>query len=648
MSNNSIFNYENHNDFEESLKTILNTVNTQSKLKIIEEDLYYNTAKNIGSKLNITDYDILSEKITELGIGQIRITYISDEKILIRLYKCFTCSNMEYIGKPVCYFEAGILAGAISTITNQDMDAAEVKCNSLGNDFCEFEVTQKTYSTKHYNSFIDSEKKDINLVNLTVHSLNLVKNYKLVQYQTKRFTEDNEKLNEALKNALEINSFNQTIIDSIPNYLAVIDSNGVIVKINKEYREFSLNHSLSIENKNIKALKWHTKYSQVLAKGQPAIWQQVIKGNEYIIFESPIFESKAVLRQVIPLESDFIKLLLNRISDLEKEMIYYKNKAMEKENGIENIENIIVHSDKMKEILNYMKKVSKTDATVLIRGESGTGKTMFAEIIHNESLRSNNPFVYIDCSTIPKNFFEAELFGYEPGAFTGASKDGKIGKLEIADGGTVFLDEIAEIPMEIQSKLLRFLQEKKFEKIGSVTTKKVDVRIITATNQNLEEMISQGLFRKDLYYRLNVINVALPSLRERWQEIPSLANKILLCFSQEIGIEIKEIDKEGMQELMDYTWPGNIRELENLIKRLAFSVDEKVICKNHILKELNAAEKFNQFDNINSETKIKSHEKDLILNMIKKCDYNKSAAADKLGITRQTLYNKMKKYNILY
>ncbi|MBI4858345.1 MAG: sigma 54-interacting transcriptional regulator [Acetobacterium woodii] len=643
MYNNGIVNYKNYNSVEKNLKNVLNLANTSQNAKAVEEEIYYNTAKNVGRSLNVTDYNSLSEKIIELGIGQIVITNMSDEMIVFRLYDCFTCSEMENIGKPLCYFEAGILAGAVSTISKQDMDAVEVKCNALGDAYCEFEVTKAINDKKSFNEDSDYGKTDINMLYLTINSLKLAKSKNQMQSQSQRSSQDNKKLNDALENALEADNFNQNIIDSIPNYLAVIDSGGMVVRINKKYQEFL--SSAFKKDTNIIALSWESKYTEVLATGEPAIWQQMISGKEHIIFESPILEAQAVLRQVIPVESDFIKLLLDKISDLE-ERIDSKNKAGDQQTTKLCDPNIIVDSHEMIELVNYIKKVSKTDASVLMRGESGTGKTMFAEIVHQESPRRHKPFIYIDCTTIPKNFFETELFGYEPGAFTGANKNGKVGKLEMAQGGTVFLDEIAEIPIEIQSKLLRFLQEKKFEKMGSVTTKKVDARVIAATSQNLEEMMQSGLFRKDLYYRLNVINVMLPPLRHRRQEIPGLVDKILDNVSKETGTALKKIDEIGIRELMNYNWPGNIRELENLLKRLTFLVDEKVISNDAILKELNIAKTQNGFNFVLSKNEISENEKDLIVRVIKNCNYNKSNAAEKLGITRQTLYNKIKKYNI--
>jgi transcriptional regulator with PAS, ATPase and Fis domain len=295
-------------------------------------------------------------------------------------------------------------------------------------------------------------------------------------------------------------------------------------------------------------------------------------------------------------------------------------------------------------------QVAPTDISVLVTGESGTGKSTLARKIHQESRRQEKPFVYIDCTTIPANVFEAELFGYEAGAFTGAKKKGKIGKLAKADGGTVFLDEISEIPVKMQSKLLRFLQEQKFEKLGSTETQEVDVRIIAATNQNLEKLVEDNKFRQDLYYRLNVINVNLPPLRERMADIPCLVQEIMEEVSEELEIAPKKISEDGVKELIHYSWPGNIRELENFLMRVAISTEGKVIRKEDIISELTTGQtlgenKFNGSEVESKSSAIEDKEQELIRQKLKEYD-NKTKVASELGISRQTLYNKLDKYDI--
>ncbi|GAB6087523.1 sigma 54-interacting transcriptional regulator [Alkaliphilus crotonatoxidans] len=634
-----------HSSLEKKLKS-LTGIFPQGEVNIVEEEIYYNTAKNFGSRLNIQDYDTLIEKMARLGIGKIRINLISDEKIIVQLFECFTCHDMEYLGKAMCYFEGGILAGAISQICGQEMDAVETHCVALGNNYCQFELTPRVnHDTTENGVKAEAVKKEDSIMDLTLHSLRLAKNYTRAEHKTKYFYDINLRLNKALKRALEINSFNETILDSFPHSLALIDRHGVIIKINKQYRDFLDIDFHQVEKKNIQALGWSSQYQEVLKTGNNAIWHETLGGKEYIIFESPVYEGMGILRQFIPIESDFVKLLLDKISYLEREMNYYKHKVMEREQPLENLGDLSMDSQKMKELSRYVKKVAKTDATILLRGESGTGKSMLAEIIHRESLRRLNPFVCIDCTTIPKDFFEAELFGYEPGAYTGANKNGKAGKLELADGGTIFLDEVGEIPLEAQAKLLRFLQERKFEQLGGVTTKKVDVRIIAATNQDLERMVQIGQFRRDLYYRLNVINVAMPPLRERWEEIPRLTHQILFRFCREIGIELKEVHEDGIKELIHYDWPGNIRELENLLKRLAINVDNQMITRRNILDEISAIKNIHSPDSAQRD-EINDSEKQLIIGTLQKYNFNKTLTAEKLGITRQTLYNKIKRYQI--
>lgn len=635
---------ENIDPLEGRLKSLIKTFDSENEGVVVEEEIYYNTAKNFGSRLNIESYNALREKMEELGIGQVRIVLISDEKIIIQLFECFTCGEMEYRGKPICYFEGGILAGAISNISGEPMDAKETKCNALGDDYCEFELTPLEKNRELSKASKNPSKEEDNMMDLTLYSLKLAKSYNQVESRTKGFHDTNIRLNKALKKAMEINNFNKQMLDGMPNALALIDGNGVIIKINKQYQDLLNKKAGTLEKKSVKSLDWTSKYEEVLKSGNAAIWQERVRGKEYIIFESPVDEKQGIIRQLIPVESEFVKLILDKMSFLEKEMKYYKHKAIEKERDSETLEVMGRYSEEMKEIISYMKKVSGMDATVLLRGESGTGKSMFAKIMHQESLRRNNSFVSIDCTTIPDNFFEVELFGYEPGAFTGASKEGKVGKLELAHGGTVFLDEIGEIPLETQGKLLRFLQEREYERIGGIKIHKVDVRIIAATNLDLEKMIEMGKFRKDLYYRLNVISITLPPLKDRWEELPHLINKILLDFCREVGLGMKEVSEGAMKELISYPWPGNIRELENIIKRMAINSEGDSISREDIVKVLGSGGE--SLHAPPSLGELENNGKKQIETMLQSCGYNKTLTAEKLGITRQTLYNRIKRYEI--
>jgi Nif-specific regulatory protein len=304
--------------------------------------------------------------------------------------------------------------------------------------------------------------------------------------------------------------------------------------------------------------------------------------------------------------------------------------------------NIVGKNPKMQAIYDLVENISQSDSTVLIQGESGTGKELIARAIHLLSPRNEKPFIIANCSAYAQNLLESELFGHEKGAFTGAIKSKK-GRFELADGGTIFLDEIGEIPSATQLLLLRVLQEKKFERVGAEDTLKVDVRVIAATNRNLNQEMMDGKFREDLYYRLNVIPIMVPPLRERKDDVPLLAKHFLELYSNANKKHIKGFSEEVMKIFLDYDWPGNIRELQNIIEHAAILAKENIIRAidlPHTLKDT-----YPQFQaDISS---LKDTEKNLILKVLKETDGNKYQAAKKLGITRSTLYGKLKKHGIV-
>jgi len=309
-------------------------------------------------------------------------------------------------------------------------------------------------------------------------------------------------------------------------------------------------------------------------------------------------------------------------------------------------DSIISYSKKMKEIFSTIDVVAKSKATVLLVGETGVGKEVIAKIIHNKSDRRDKRFVVINCAAIPENLIESELFGHEKGSFTGASCK-KIGKFEQAQGGTIFLDELAELHLNMQVKFLRVLQEKQLERIGASDIIDLDVRIIAATNKDLSKELENGNFREDLYYRINVVKIQIPPLRERYEDIPMLSKIFLEEFSKEYDKNLKEIDMETMHILLNYEWNGNVRELKNAIERsvVIAKKNEKVLMKNNLPIEIS---RDNSLSGLRGKTEItlKEYEKILIIYTLKKVGGNKTKAAEILGVKRQTLYNKMKDYDI--
>ena len=296
---------------------------------------------------------------------------------------------------------------------------------------------------------------------------------------------------------------------------------------------------------------------------------------------------------------------------------------------------------KMQVIYKLIEDIAPTDATVLIQGESGTGKELVAKAVHKRSQRKDAPFIVINCSAYPDTLLESELFGHEKGAFTGAVRQ-KSGRFELADGGTVFLDEIGEIPPSAQIKLLRVLQTQSFERIGGEKTLTVDVRIIAATNKDLLQEVKDGYFREDLYYRLHVIPVHMPPLRERRNDIPLLARYFLRRFNQEQGKEIEEFSPEAMRLLLDYSWPGNVRELENSVEHAVVLAKDSKIEASHLPRVFHST----AFSPAPEQPTMADHEKEILRQVLEECGWNKKQAAKRLGISRNTLYVKLKKYEI--
>ena len=316
-------------------------------------------------------------------------------------------------------------------------------------------------------------------------------------------------------------------------------------------------------------------------------------------------------------------------------------------------ENIVGVSGKMQEVFQKVVKVAASDATILIRGESGTGKELIARAIHFQSKRRDHPLVEVNCASIPENLLESELFGHEKGAFTGAYKLKK-GKLEIADGGTLFLDEIGELPLPLQVKILRVLQEKRFTRVGGVTNIDVEVRVIAATNADLEKRMEEGLFREDLYFRLNVIPIIIPPLRDRVEDIGPLTDHFINKYAAKNERGVKGITDEALKIMMSYEWPGNVRELENAIENAVVMCEGEYITPDDLpayLKGTGAVESpllkiVLEQNDLSYREKLEACEREIIRQALAETNNNKTQAAKRLGFTLRTLRNKVRKYNL--
>lgn len=372
-------------------------------------------------------------------------------------------------------------------------------------------------------------------------------------------------------------------------------------------------------------------------------------------------EQKKIIIEKFKEYFDFLDKISDLISAKAEENYYHLAKISHVSNKADGIDSksgfssIIGRSPDIEAVKINAKKIAKGNAAVLISGESGTGKELFAKAIHYESMRSSGPFIAINCAAIPDNLLESELFGYATGAFTGANRNGKIGKFELASGGTIFLDEIGDMPLHFQVKLLRVLQEKAVIPVGSNKLKYVDVRIISATNKNLEYMVKCGEFREDLYYRLNVIPIDIPPLRERKQDIPILLNYFIKKYCTNCGVKIPEISKEAMEILKNYTWKGNVRELQNTVEYTLSLLEEgEIIDIRHLPSKIvqNTEKSYDESNHELKDEEFNLHkiEKETIEKALLKFGSgteNKNAAAKALGISLSTFYRKLEQYKIV-
>lgn len=341
----------------------------------------------------------------------------------------------------------------------------------------------------------------------------------------------------------------------------------------------------------------------------------------------------------------------NKVNKLFQEMKYYRTELQRMRNTKYGIGNIIGKSEEIQKVKEQIINAGRTNSTILIEGETGTGKEIVAHTIHEQSRRKENPFIRVNCAAIPSELMESELFGYEEGSFTGAKKGGKQGKFEIAESGSLFLDEINQLPLNMQPKLLRVLQEHEIERIGGRESIPIDVRIISASNVSLEKMVEDNKFREDLFYRLNVIKIQLPPLRERKKDIPLLVNHFVDKLNVQLNMSVTSVGEDVMHMLTEYNWPGNIRELQNVLEcAMNNTRDEKLEFKHfeHLSKLIKCKVPYSGPNLIHKNLKkaTEAIEIQLILKMLKECSGNKAAVARRLNISRTVLYRKLKKYNI--
>jgi len=439
------------------------------------------------------------------------------------------------------------------------------------------------------------------------------------------------------------------IIDSSYDGIYVTDGEGKTLRVNEAYCRITGIPSEKLIGRHVSELVEEGVLSQsaILAvlerKERVTISQELNNGSSLLVTGNPIFDDSGNIVRVVANARDFTELntLRSQLQQAENLSKHFQVELNKYKLGDE----YVIHSQKMKELIDLSIRLGQVDTTVLIQGESGVGKEVIAKTIHRYSLRSDKPLISINCAAIPESLLESELFGYVPGAFTGAKKDGKAGIFEIAHQGTLFLDEIGDLPFHLQSKLLRVIQQREITRIGSTTPIKIDVRLIAATNRDLWEMVLRKEFRRDLFYRLNVVPLYVPPLRVRKEEIPFLAAFYLKKFNNKYGFN-KRLHEKAVKALINYDWPGNVRELENLMERLVVTCPGDVITDVGLpVPEPQDLITLNLDPNSSLKNAVEEVEHRLIQEALDRCGSTRKAAAE-LGVSQPTIVRKAAKYGI--
>lgn len=430
----------------------------------------------------------------------------------------------------------------------------------------------------------------------------------------------------------------KTILDFAYDGIIAVDNNRYVTVFNRMAREITEIEEKEILGRKIDEFIEENRLFDIFSEDKPVLHKLQRVNDRYIVSNHiPVYVKNKKTGTVV----NFVDT--SRILAIETKL----RKEFSKK-GLEakyRFDDILGNSPKIKNAINIAKKYSQSDASILIQGETGTGKEIFAQSIHNESLRKDGPFVAINCAALPENILESELFGYAGGAFTGAKKEGKPGLFELAHNGTIFLDEVSEMTPRIQARFLRVLQEKKVIRLGGDTLIPVNVRVISATNVNLVEMINKGKFRKDLYYRISTLNLELPPLRERTGDLLLLARCFFEEYQKKYGKKTKPLDERVIESFMEYNWPGNVRELKNIVEQIVVLSDQNGnICNDYlqlILKNINI-----DLDGKRAEdTKLlKRVEKETILKALNRFNGNRKKTAEYLGISTTTLWRKLRSH----
>jgi transcriptional regulator with PAS, ATPase and Fis domain len=444
----------------------------------------------------------------------------------------------------------------------------------------------------------------------------------------------------------------EEVLSGASEWMVVVDAAGLITMISEEYAQFNGCSAAEATGKHVTQVIENTRMHVVAQTGVAEMGEtQTIRGRDLIVNRIPLKDGDRVVGaygRVVFKNVEQLWELASKLKLLESKVRYYEKELTHLRGARYTFACILGASPAIAAAKDEALWASRSDSTVLLRGETGTGKELFAHSIHAASQRRGGPFIKLNCAAVPGELLESELFGYEEGAFTGAKKGGKPGKFEMAAGGTLFLDEIGDMPLPMQAKLLRVLQEREVERVGGTASRHIDLRIVAATSRHLEELVGLGTFRADLYYRVNVVPIRIPPLRERLEDIDAIGDHLVAGLSSEMGVPVKHISPKLMGILKSYHWPGNVRELQNVLERAVTMSRGEMLLPEHVPQHLwqkasatARAVSSGSLANVRAEA-----EKAAILAALQAAKGNKSRAASILGIHRVKLYEKMKRYGI--
>ncbi|WP_088227575.1 sigma-54-dependent Fis family transcriptional regulator [Desulfosporosinus sp. FKB] len=463
---------------------------------------------------------------------------------------------------------------------------------------------------------------------------------------------DLENVCEELNNTQKLKATLEAVVENPHEGLVVVDEHCRIVMMNQFYLNVVGRNLKDVIGKHILEITPGSQLPETVRTGNPQfaeLWK--VQDREFIMMRVPIKNNGKIIGAIgKTLFKDMViaRVFAKKLIKVENDLEYYKEELRKIHSSEYSFDDIIGVSASLTGAKDLAARAAHSSSTVLLTGESGTGKEIFANAIHNSGPRCEGPFIKINCAAVPEQLLESELFGYSEGAFTGARKGGKPGKFELANKGTIFLDEVGDMTLSMQAKLLRVIQDREIERIGGTQPIRVDVRIIAATNRNLQQLVKEGKFRLDLFYRINVISLELPPLRERSDDIEPLANHLIVKLNKDLGTHVKGITRQALKVLKSYNWPGNVRELGNILERIINFCPDDYIDLEHLPAQLRLETGLRSYGDgpYTLRQGLIEAEKNIILNALHTAKGNKMQAARILGIHRSVLYRKIAQYSL--